>query len=128
MRHQHGQATAEYAIVISVVIAFAIGMQLYSKRALQGKLKQVTDTYATRIGTGTEALVGTAKQQYEPYYNAATTGTGIDTTYDTRETGGTRTAGGATSKAITADSTSRTGGHTQNGAEVDIVAADAKWK
>jgi len=52
-----GQNTAEYAIVIALVIGAAIAMQTYIKRALQGGTAYVTDK-----------LSGGANKQYEPHY------------------------------------------------------------
>ena len=43
-----GQSTAEYAIVIGLVIAAAVAMQVYVKRGIQGKVKDLTDNI---IGT-----------------------------------------------------------------------------
>ena len=70
-RGQCGQSTAEYAVVISVVIACVVGMQIYVKRGMQAKLKQASDTYAAKVGSGTDMLAGDALEQYEPYYTAA---------------------------------------------------------
>ncbi|MBL7081312.1 MAG: hypothetical protein ISS44_01925 [Candidatus Omnitrophica bacterium] len=57
-----GQNTAEYAILIGIIVAAAIAMQTYVKRGLQGRTKDATDymaTQTTELGTTT---------QYEPYY------------------------------------------------------------
>lgn len=54
--HKNGQNTAEYAIVISLVIAAAIAMQVYVKRAMQGGIKFAVDNVKKRT------------PQYEPYY------------------------------------------------------------
>ena len=54
MRDKKGQSLVEYAIVISLVVAAAIAMQTYVKRALQGKVQGATDLLSTT--------------QYEPYY------------------------------------------------------------
>lgn len=74
--HKGGQSTAEYAIVISVVIAVAVGMQLYVKRGLQAKFKGGADHY-TEVGGNMNGLEGlnvvgniTRTRQYEPYYTA----------------------------------------------------------
>ncbi len=42
-RLRKGQSTAEYAIVIGLVIAAAVGMQIYVKRGEEGRLKQTAD-------------------------------------------------------------------------------------
>ena len=65
MRNKRGQSVAEYAVLIGVVIAAIVGMQLYVKRSLQGKVKAVADRFADdRTGVPTP-------RQYEPYYTAA---------------------------------------------------------
>lgn len=66
-----GQSTAEYAVVIALVLAAAIGMQTYIKRTLQARYKKATQTL-TSI-TPLAAQTGdfgnwSALQQYEPYY------------------------------------------------------------
>jgi len=58
-----GQSTAEYAIVIGLVIAAAVAMQVYVKRGIQGKVKAATDY----VDDDASAVVGDARQ-YEPYY------------------------------------------------------------
>ena len=42
-RKRSGQSTAEYAIVIGLVIAAAVAMQVYVKRGIQAKIKGVVD-------------------------------------------------------------------------------------
>lgn len=61
-RSRSGQSMAEYAIVLTVVIGAIIAMQLYVKRGLQGKVKDVTDD----VGLGLSTTKSTS--QYEPYY------------------------------------------------------------
>ena len=53
---------AEYAIVFTVVIGAIIAMQLYVKRGLQAKVKDVTDDVGLGLTTTTKT------SQYEPYY------------------------------------------------------------
>ncbi len=48
------QSTAEFAIVISIVIGAIVAMQIYVKRALQARVRDASDG----LGSG----------QYEPYY------------------------------------------------------------
>ena len=55
---QAGQSTAEYAIVLGVVITALVGMQLYIKRGLNAKVKNVTDHLTTQIGSGDQTLKG----------------------------------------------------------------------
>ena len=65
-----GQSLTEYAILLSVVAAVFIGMQLYVKRGLQGRIKGVVDT-----SDGGLLNLGITRNQmplqYEPYYLAA---------------------------------------------------------
>lgn len=66
-----GQNIAEYAILISLVIAAAIAMQTYVKRGLQGRVHNAVD----HVGSGGEVAGATFQfpggdqgTQYEPYY------------------------------------------------------------
>ncbi|MDP1853274.1 MAG: hypothetical protein Q8L26_03600 [Candidatus Omnitrophota bacterium] len=59
-----GQSTAEYAIVIAIVIGALIAMQVYIKRGLQGRYHDATRYMATNADG---AVIGTT-EQYEPYY------------------------------------------------------------
>ncbi|MEK7308303.1 MAG: hypothetical protein AAB089_04460, partial [Nitrospirota bacterium] len=64
------QSTAEYAIVIGLVIAAVVGMQLYVKRKLQGKIRDATNYIDPNVpATGKYGIGGTTANQYEPYYN-----------------------------------------------------------
>ena len=67
---REAQSTAEYAILISVIVGAALAMQVYIKRSLQAKMHDagvaLTDVSADITGDG--VVLGTLKQ-YEPYYN-----------------------------------------------------------
>ena len=54
LKNKRAQNTAEYAILIAVVIGAAIAMQTYVKRGIQGKVKEKVDELGST--------------QYEPYY------------------------------------------------------------
>jgi hypothetical protein len=57
--NKKGQNTAEYAILIALVVAAAVAMQTYVKRGMQGGIKFGVDKLKKADGrTG----------QYEPYY------------------------------------------------------------
>jgi hypothetical protein len=56
--NRKGQNTAEYAILIALVVAVAVAMQTYVKRSMQGGVKYTVDKLKKSGGTG----------QYEPYY------------------------------------------------------------
>lgn len=87
-----GQTTAEYAVLIGLVIAAVIAMQVYVKRGLQSKIAQETD-----------GLTG-GFSQYEPYYLSSD----FQSSRDTRETETTATGGGVT-RVLGQDASSRTG-------------------
>jgi uncharacterized protein (UPF0333 family) len=61
LRNKRAQSTAEYAILIGLVVAALIAMQTYVKRGLNAKVKDATDIFATSINMGNTT-------QYEPYY------------------------------------------------------------
>jgi uncharacterized protein (UPF0333 family) len=63
LRNRKAQSTAEYAIVIGIVIAAALAMQTYVKRGLQGGIKFAVDKAGSSAAN--------AKNQYEPYYSAS---------------------------------------------------------
>ena len=67
MLNRKGQNTAEYAILIALIIAAAVGMQTYVKRGLQGRIQEAVKHTGTAqvVGGGTLTFTG---NQYEPYY------------------------------------------------------------
>ncbi|MCX5714624.1 MAG: hypothetical protein NT033_07460 [Candidatus Omnitrophica bacterium] len=65
--NKRAQTTAEYAILIAIVIGAVVAMQMYIRRGVQGRIRNVVD----HVGSG--GKVGDAdftfsKEQYEPYY------------------------------------------------------------
>ncbi len=62
IKNKKAQNTAEYAIVISLVVAGIIAMQTYAQRALQARVRDASAYLAN-----TTRAIG-ATQQYEPYY------------------------------------------------------------
>lgn len=64
IKNKKAQNTAEYAILISLVVAGIIAMQTYAQRALQARVRDA----ATYLKNTTSDL-GTSVQ-YEPYYLA----------------------------------------------------------
>ncbi|MFC1675080.1 hypothetical protein ACFL1K_04275 [Candidatus Omnitrophota bacterium] len=55
-RHLKGQSTLEYAIVIALVVAALLAMNIYMKRAVQGRMRSATDD----IGEQFDPAVSTA--------------------------------------------------------------------
>jgi len=45
-----GQSTAEYAILIGLVIGVLVVMQTYVKRGIHGRLKDASDDFQTKMG------------------------------------------------------------------------------
>ncbi|MFA5092496.1 MAG: hypothetical protein WC543_00930 [Candidatus Omnitrophota bacterium] len=60
-----GQSTAEYAIVIGLVIAAVVAMQIYVKRGLQAKMR---DAVMVK-GDGADTLM--TNEAYEPDYSSS---------------------------------------------------------
>jgi hypothetical protein len=71
LRKLRAQTTAEYAVLIAVVIGAAVAMQVYMKRGLQARQKAgmdaftgITDTFTVDTKTANFSTLS----QYEPYY------------------------------------------------------------
>jgi Flp pilus assembly pilin Flp len=62
MKNKKAQNTAEYAILISLVVAGIIAMQTYAQRALQARVRDAGKYLAAQTTS-----LGTTVQ-YEPYY------------------------------------------------------------
>jgi Flp pilus assembly pilin Flp len=61
-KNRKGQNTAEYALLISLVVAAIIAMQTYAQRTLQARIRDAA-VYLSNVN----ATLGTTTQ-YEPYY------------------------------------------------------------
>jgi len=66
IRNKKAQQTAEYALLIALVVAAVIAMQTYAQRAIQARIKAASDYLAVKTSSldQTEQPVN----QYEPYY------------------------------------------------------------
>lgn len=76
LKIRKGQSTAEYAILIGVVIGALVAMQVYVRRSLQAKAKYVVDLPGELALTGVNG--SNASQmllQFEPGYAIPTSGT-----------------------------------------------------
>jgi Flp pilus assembly pilin Flp len=69
LKNKKAQNTAEYAILISLVVAGIIAMQTYAQRALQARVRDA-GVYLQEQTDG----IGDGVRQYEPYY--------LDTAYN----------------------------------------------
>ena len=58
---------AEYSVCLALVLAALLGMQLYVKRGLQGRYKELVD-HAVKQASSAAMLTTTSPRQYEPYY------------------------------------------------------------
>lgn len=72
LRSRKGQNTAEYAILIALVVAAAVAMQTYVKRGAQARVKDSADDYIKSVTTDPEWAnitstrpVAAARGQYE---------------------------------------------------------------
>ncbi|HLF18885.1 MAG TPA: hypothetical protein VI749_08350 [Candidatus Omnitrophota bacterium] len=64
IKNKKAQNTAEYAILISLVVAGIIAMQTYAQRALQARVRDASHFLAGEADFGG----GLNTIQYEPYY------------------------------------------------------------
>ncbi|MCR4337119.1 MAG: hypothetical protein NUV91_04860 [Candidatus Omnitrophica bacterium] len=62
LKNKKAQQTAEYALLISLVVAAVIAMQTYAQRTIQARIKDASQYLTAQ----TSALGST--NQYEPYY------------------------------------------------------------
>ena len=62
LKNKKAQNTAEYALLIALVVAGVIAMQTYAQRALQARVRD-----ASLYLTNQTSTLGTTNQ-YEPYY------------------------------------------------------------
>lgn len=54
------QSTTEYAVLVACIVAAVIGMQIYLKRGIQGRLRQAGDEVGQQYSaTGTESTITT---------------------------------------------------------------------
>ena len=76
LRNKKAQNTAEYAILIALVIGVFSAMQIYVRRGLQARIKGGADTLPFAVlgqankadGVGEDILGDRTVTQYEPYY------------------------------------------------------------
>ena len=68
-KYNKAQSTAEYVIVLGLIVAAVVAMQSYIKRGFQGRIKDAVD-YKGQLTT--ENVVTFSTNQYEPYYLSST--------------------------------------------------------
>ena len=79
------QSTAEFAIMLALVIGAVVAMQVYVRRALQARIKGATHFMQETMAAEHSAF-GT-EYQYEPYYS------GEDSAYETNQEAWSRSFG-----------------------------------
>jgi len=98
--NKRAQSTAEYVIVLALVVGAVIAMQTYVKRGLQGRIKDVVDKAPTGGDAGTIFKTG----QFEPDYMQSS----FTSSRNTNETENLLSGGGVT-RNLTSDISTRTG-------------------
>jgi Flp pilus assembly pilin Flp len=66
LKNRKAQNTAEYALLIALVVAGVIAMQTYAQRALQARVHDAAQYMATADSNSAIGLGNST--QYEPYY------------------------------------------------------------
>ncbi len=102
---KRAQSTAEYAILISIVVGAVVAMQVYVRRGLQSRIRDVVNHEAAGGDVGGQAFNFTDNGQYEPYYTDSEFNSNRDAQINKTEQ-----AGGAATTAIQGqDVSTRTG-------------------
>lgn len=65
LKNKRAQQTAEYALLISLVVAAVIAMQTYAQRAIQARIRDASQYMASQTSE-----LGTTNQ-YEAYYQSS---------------------------------------------------------
>jgi hypothetical protein len=120
-RAAKGQSTAEYAIVIALVLGALVGMQTYVRRAMNARIADATDSrfpLETAGGAGTDrngdGQPDFNRTAFEPYY----------ATSNMKTTSTIRTAGPGGSGAIQIRNTAGSGPSTVQGTTTSVTARE----
>jgi hypothetical protein len=104
LNSKRGQNTAEYAILIGVIVAAAIAMQIYIRRGMQARIKDAVDFTRTADSDVGGNIFNKSMSQYEPYY--------MNTNFTTVQSGASSEEmqiGGGVIRNTTDGTTTRTG-------------------
>ncbi len=104
LNSKRGQNTAEYAILIGVIVAAAIAMQIYIRRGMQARVRDAVEFTKTADDDGDLSSNIFTSNQYEPYY--------MQTNFQTTQYGTTREQlqeGGGMERSSIEETTTRTG-------------------
>ena len=116
-RQSRGQSTAEYAIVIALVLGAAIAMQTFVRRTIQGRVADGASPvpFVTLTNVGAHPALAGNNTLFEPGYAASISNANTNLTANASLAGG--TAGSATNVTYNASTiTNRTGLSTEAGA------------
>jgi len=103
LKNKKAQSTAEYAVLLGLVIGAVVTMQVYVKRSLQAKIRNASDLITQQTGYVNGHQLETT-EQYEPYYLSREQRQTLDRdkTEKTVDVGGEATS--TTGKTLTQDS------------------------
>lgn len=106
--NKKAQSTAEYVIVLGLIVAAVIAMQTYVKRGMQGKIKDATDYNDPAAGTVFKT------KQYEPTY--------VSSNFNDERTSEETAQGtyGDAADSTSKNTTVRTGTHHVSGVEQEV--------
>jgi len=62
--NKRAQGMLEYAVLIAIIVAVIVGMQVYVKRALQGKFKQTADQMGEQFTTNQTYSIQTVSDSF----------------------------------------------------------------
>jgi Flp pilus assembly pilin Flp len=89
LKNRKAQNTAEYALLIALVVAGVIAMQTYAQRAMQGRIHDASVYLSNNGGDKTNLPVGLGNSvQYEPYYMKSSYNVASNSTENKRLAGG----------------------------------------
>ena len=115
LNKSRAQSTAEYAILFAIVIGAFLAMQIYIKRGLQGRIKDVVDNKGAGGAVGGTSITFNSNQ-YEPYYLQSTSNTSQNqTSNEALATGGASNRSSNQSSNVSSTRTEGWNGATWNG-------------
>jgi len=82
LKNRKAQNTAEYALLIALVVAGVIAMQTYAQRALQARIHDAAQ-YMASTDSNSAINLGNSTQ-YEPYYLSSNYDVGTNSVSNTR--------------------------------------------
>jgi hypothetical protein len=116
-RKNIAQSTAEYVIVLGLIVGAVVAMQTYIKRGMQGRIRDAVDS----TDNANQTVFKFNGNQYEPYYlrSSFNTSTDSDKTEDMAE-------GGKVDRTGISEKTNRSGDQwiDLGGAENDNAGGD----